>query len=85
MEAIDASVTKIKDAEPKLEPAFKKQVEAGTEGFRAEMATIGAGLALAAKAPGGIQAELRSVGPEIKAALTQLSSSYERAYASLKC
>jgi len=85
VEAIDGSVTKIKDAEPKLEPAVKQQVEAGTKSFQAEMTTIDGGLALAAKVPGGIQAALQSVGPEIKAALAQLSTSYKQAYGSLKC
>jgi hypothetical protein len=83
--AIDKSVTKITDAEPKLEPAVKQQVEAGTKSFQAEMTAIGGGLALAAKVPGGIQAALTSVGPEIKAALAQLSTSYKHAYGSLKC
>ncbi len=85
VEAIDKSVTKIKDAEPKLEPAVGRQVEAGTKSFQAEMTAIGGGLALAAKVPGGIQTALKSVGPEIKAALAQLSASYKQAYASLKC
>lgn len=85
VEAIDRSVTRINDAEPKLEPAVKQQVEAGTKSFQAEMAVVGGGLALAAKVPGGIQTALKSVGPEIKAALTQLSASYKQAYASLKC
>jgi hypothetical protein len=83
--AIDKSVTTIKDAEPKLEPAVKQQVEAATKSFQAEMSAIGGGLALAAKVPGGLQAALRSVGPEIKAALAGLSASYEHAYGSLKC
>ncbi len=78
VEAIDKSVTKIKDAEPKLEPAVGRQVEAGTKSFQAEMTAIGGGLALAAKVPGGIQTALKSVGPEIKAALAQLSASYQR-------
>ncbi len=83
--AIDKSVTKIKDAEPKLEPAVKQQVEPGTKSFQAEKTAIGGGLAPAGKVPGGIQAALKSVGPEIKAALVQLSASYKHAYASLKC
>ena len=85
VEAIDKGVAKIKEAEPKLEPAVKQQVEAGTKSFQAEMTAVGGGLALAAKVPGGIQAQLQSVGPEIKAALAQLSASYKQAYASLKC
>ena len=85
VQAIDKSVTKIKDAEPKLEPAVKAQVEAGTKSFQAEMTAIGGGLALAAKVPGGIRSQLKSGGPEIKAALAQLASSYKQAYASRKC
>jgi len=84
VEAIDRSVTKIKDAEPNLEPAVKTQVEAGTQSFQAEMGTIGGGLILAAKSSGSVAA-LKSVGPEIKAALMQLAASYKQAYASLKC
>lgn len=85
VQAIDKGVTKIKDAEPKLEASVKEQVEAGTKSFQAEMTAIGGGLALAAKVPGGIQSQLKSVGPEIKAALAQLAGSYKQAYASLKC
>ena len=84
VEAINRSVTKIKDAEPNLEPAVKTQVEAGTQSFQAEMGTIGGGLILAGKSSGSI-AELNSVGPEIKDALMQLAASYKQAYASLKC
>jgi hypothetical protein len=83
--AIDESVTKIEEAAPKLEPAVKQQVEAGTKSFKAEMTAIGGGLALAGKPPGGIQAALKSVGPEIKAALARLSASYKHAYGSLNC
>lgn len=84
VEAINRSVTKIKDAEPNLEPAVKAQVEAGTKNFQGEMGTIGEGLILAAKSSGSI-AELKAVGPEIKDALMQLAASYKQAYASLKC
>jgi outer membrane murein-binding lipoprotein Lpp len=85
VEAIDKGVAKIKNAEPKLEPAVKQQVEAGTKSFQAEMTAIEGGLALAVKVPGGLQRALQSVGPEIKAALAQLSTSYKQAYGSLKC
>jgi hypothetical protein len=85
VEAINKSVAKINEAEPNLEPAVKEQVEAGTKTFQAEMLSIGAGLLTAAKASGNPEALLKSAGPQVKAALTQLSATYKQAYASLKC
>ena len=84
VEAINKSLAKIKEAEPNLEPAVKEQVEAGTKAFQSEMLAIGAGLVTAAKV-GNLEAEIKTVGPQVKAALTQLSTTYKQAYASLKC
>jgi hypothetical protein len=84
VEAINKSVTKIKEAQPNLEPAVKEQVQAGTKTFQSEMLAVGAGLLTAAKA-GNLEAEIKAVGPQVKAALTQLSATFKQAYASLKC
>ncbi len=84
IEAIGKSVTKIKEAEPNLEPAVKEQVEAGTKSFQLELASIGVSLASAAKA-GNIASALASAEPAVKAALSGLATSYKKAYSSLKC
>ena len=83
-EAITADLKKIKEAQPNLEPAVKEQVQAGTKTFQSEMLAVGAGLLTAAKA-GNLEAEIKAVGPQVKAALTQLSTTFKQAYASLKC
>jgi len=85
LEAIEASVKKIKSATPNLEPPVKEQVEAGNKAFDSEMVSIGAGIATATKAGGSLQSELKNAGPQVEAALTSLANTYKLAYGSLKC
>jgi hypothetical protein len=84
VEAIGKDLTKIKDAQPKLQPARKEQVEAATKSFETTFSSISSGLATAL-ASGNIEAELKSAGPQVKAALSQLVTSYKQALAPINC
>ena len=82
--AMDKAVGEIKDAAPKLETARKEEFEAATRAFGIELARIAASVASAATSS-NLEAALKSVEPQIKAALNTLSTDYRKAFEALKC
>lgn len=77
LEAIGKDLTKIKDAQPNLEPARKEQVQAATHTFETEVSTI---LSELVSKP-----SLSKVEKQLKSSLTQLAGSYEKALAPVNC
>jgi chromosome segregation ATPase len=77
VEAIGKDLTKIKDAQPDLEPARKEQVQAATRTFEAQISSI---LSELTSKP-----SLSKLETQLKSSLTQLASGYEKALAPLNC
>lgn len=77
VEAIGKDLTKIKDAQPDLEPARKEQVQEATHTFEAQINSI---LSELASKP-----SLSKLETQLKSSLTQLASGYEKALAPLNC
>jgi hypothetical protein len=77
VEAIGKDLTKIKDAQPNLEPARKEQVQAATHTFEAQVSSI---LSELTSKP-----SLSKLETQLKSSLTQLAAAYEKALAPLNC
>jgi hypothetical protein len=77
LEAIAKDLTKIKDAQPDLEPARKEQVQAATHTFETQVSSI---LSELVSKP-----SLGKLETQLKSSLTQLAGSYEKALAPLNC
>jgi spore coat protein CotF len=84
VEAIDKSITKIKEAEPNLPTARQEELNAADKAFEAEIATITKDVVSASKSS-NLEAALKSAEPQIKASLSKLSSDYKKAFEALKC
>jgi Tfp pilus assembly protein PilP len=77
LEAIGKDITKIKDAQPNLEPARKEQVQAATHTFEAQVSAI---LSELESKP-----SLSKIETQLKSSLTQLAAGYKQALAPLNC
>jgi hypothetical protein len=84
VEAIEKSITKIKEASPNLPTARKEEIEAANRAFKTEIASITKQVVTASKSS-NLQAALKSVEPQIKASLSRLSGDYKKAFQELKC
>lgn len=84
VEAISASVGKIKEAAPDLEAARKEEVNAANNAFKSEIVTITKNVA-SASASSNLKGALKSAEPQIKASLNTLASDYKKAFEALKC
>lgn len=83
-EAIGKQLTKIKDAQPKLAPARKEQVQAATSSFESDLASIASGVASSLPS-GGLESALKGAEPKIKSALSALAADYQQALAPISC
>ena len=83
-EAIDKSISKIKEASPNLSSARKEEINAANKSFQTEIASITSDVVSASKSS-NLEAALKNVEPRIKAALNTLSSDYKKAFEELKC
>lgn len=77
LEAIGKDLTKIKDAQPNLEPARKEQVQTATHTFESQISSI---LSELTSKP-----SLSKLETQLKSSLTQLAAGYEKALAPLNC
>jgi hypothetical protein len=77
LEAIGSDLTKIKDAQPDLEPARKQQIEAATHTFESQVTSIISGLVS--------NPSLSNAEKQLKASLTQYAKSFEQALAPINC
>jgi hypothetical protein len=84
VEAINKSVSKINESAPKLSTARKEEIDTANKDFQTEIATITASVVSASKSS-NLEAALKTAGPQIKAALSRLSSDYKKAFEALKC
>jgi hypothetical protein len=84
VEAINKSIGKIKESAPKLSSARKEEINAANSAFQTEIATITASVISATKSS-NLEAALKTAGPQIKGALSKLSSDYKKAFEALKC
>ena len=83
-EEIGKELTKIKDAQSKLDPARKQQVQTATQSFGTELGSIAGGLT-SSLGSGNLEAALKNAGPQVKSALEKLSASYKSALAPINC
>jgi len=83
-EVIGKELTKIKNAQPKLSPERKQQVQSATETFGKEVSTLAGELA-SSLGSGNLEAVLKNAGPQVKAALEKLSASYKQSLAPISC
>lgn len=83
-EAIGKQLTKIKDAQPNLEPARKEQVKSATETFKSELASIASGVASGLPS-GNLESALKAAEPKIKSALSTLAADYHQALGPISC
>jgi hypothetical protein len=77
LEAISSDLTKIKDAQPNLEPARKAQIEAATQTFGTQVTSIVTGLVS--------NPSLSNAEKQLKSSLTQFANSFEQALAPINC
>jgi hypothetical protein len=77
LEAIGKDLTKIKDAQPNLDPARKEQVQAATHTFETQVSSI---LSELVSKP-----SLSKLETQLKSSLRQLAAGYEKALAPLNC
>jgi hypothetical protein len=77
LEAIASDVTKIKDAQPNLEPARKQQVAAATDTFATQVASIITGLVS--------NPSLSNAEKQLRSSLSQYVKSFEQALAPIDC
>jgi hypothetical protein len=84
VEAIDKSINKIKEAEPKLEAARREEIDAADKAFETELAKITADVVSATKSS-NLETALKAAQPEVKASLTKVTNAYKKAFEALKC
>lgn len=77
VEAIGKDLTKIKDAQPDLQPARKEQVEAATQTFGKQLSSTVSGIT------SGLS--LSNAEKQLKSALNQLADSYKQTLAPISC
>jgi hypothetical protein len=77
LEAIAGDLTKIKEAQPNLEPARKQQVEAATHTFESQVSSIITGFVT--------NPSLSSVEKQLKSSLTQYAKSFEKVLVPINC
>jgi len=83
-ETIGKELTKIKNAQPNLEPARREQVEAATKTFQAQLSSLVSGIA-SSLGSGSLSSALTNAEPKLKAALTQLGNDYKSALEPISC
>ena len=84
LEVIHKELTKIKDAQPDLEPARKEQVEAATKSFETELKTIASEVGSSLPS-GNLESALTAAGPKIRPALSKLAGDYRQALGTINC
>lgn len=77
LEAISGDLTKIKDAQPDLEPARRKQIETATHTFEMQVTAIITGLVS--------NPSLSNAEKQIKSSLKQFAASFQNALTPINC
>lgn len=81
--AIEGELGKMREAEPKLEPSVKGEIEKAQSTFNAEVAVIA--LDVAKELAGGGIKEPQKFAPGLKKALEKIVESYKSTIAAIKC
>jgi hypothetical protein len=77
LDAIGKDLTKIKEAQPNLEPARKEQIQAATSTFQTQVTSILTGLVS--------NPSLGNAEKQLKSSLTQFAASFAQALAPINC
>jgi hypothetical protein len=77
LEAIASDLTKIKEAQPNLEPARRQQIETATHTLEGQVSSIITGFVS--------NPSLSNVEKQLKSSLTQYAKSFEQALAPINC
>jgi Tfp pilus assembly protein PilP len=77
LDAIGSDLTKIKEAQPNLEPARKQQIETATRTFESQVSSIITGFVS--------NPSLSNVEKQLKSSLTQYAKSFEKVLAPINC
>jgi hypothetical protein len=77
LDAIGKDLTKIKEAQPNLEPARKEQIQAATSTFQTQVTSILTGLVS--------NPSLSNAEKQLKSSLTQFAASFAQALAPVNC
>jgi hypothetical protein len=77
LDAIGSDLTKIKEAQPNLEPARKQQIETATRAFESQVSSIITGFVS--------NPSLSNVEKQLKSSLTQYAKSFEKVLAPINC
>ena len=83
-EAIGKELTKIKDAQPKLESSRREQVQSGVKTFESQLTTIASGVA-SSLTSGNLESALKTAEPKLKAAVSTLASDFRQALGPISC
>jgi hypothetical protein len=77
LDAIGSDLTKIKEAQPNLEPARRQQIETATHTFESQVTSIVTGFVS--------NPSLSNVEKQLKSSLTQYAKSFEKVLAPINC
>ena len=77
LKAIGDDLTKIKDAQPKLNAQRKKQVQSANQAFRTELESVVNNL--------GTNLSIGNAEAQLKTAIQQLGQSYQQTFAAINC
>ena len=80
---IDTELGKIKEAEPKLEPSIKGEIESAQSKFKAEVTAVTITAAKELASTGS--ANVEKLGPQLKQALERVVNSYKSTIGNIKC
>jgi hypothetical protein len=83
-ETIGKELTKIKDAQPKLEASRREQVESGVKTFESQLSTIATGVA-SSLTSGNLESALKTAEPKLRAAVNTLAADFRSALGPVSC
>lgn len=83
-ETIGKELTKIKDAQPKLEASRREQVQSGVKTFESQLGTIASGVA-SSLTSGSLESALKTAEPKLHAAVNTLAADFRTALGPVSC
>jgi hypothetical protein len=83
-ETIGKELTKIKNAQPKLEASRREQVQSGVKTFESQLSTIASGVA-SSLTSGNLESALKTAEPKLRAAVSTLAGDFHQALGPVSC
>jgi chromosome segregation ATPase len=83
-ETITKELTKIKDAEPKLEASRREQLEPSVKTFESQISSIAKGVA-SSLTSGNLETALKTAEPKLRAAVSTLAGDFKQAFGPISC